>query len=144
MSKRSSILLAAAFVMTIALVGCGSNSTTTTGVDTVAPAAILDLEGNVVTIPGLGVDLSWAPSTEPDVVAYYVYRSSVGTGSVRVGVQTTPSFHDGSVAWGVVYAYEVSAVDESQNESPRVTTIVATPNPAVPAGAGGARQHMSD
>jgi fibronectin type 3 domain-containing protein len=140
MSKRSSILLAAAFVTSLALVGCGGESTTT-AVDTVAPAAVLDLQGDVVTTGGLSVELVWSASSEPDVAAYRVYRAQNGGAAALVGVETVPAFVDGTVAWGAVYTYEVTAVDASQNESPRVAAVVVTPSADA---AGGSRQHVGD
>ena len=137
MSKRSSILLAAAFLM-IGIVGCGSDKPTAPVVDTVAPAAVVDLAAEVVT--GSGVELTWAPGTEPDLAAYRVYRSTNGGASVLVSNETASTFRDGTVQPGTTYVYEVSAVDTSNNESPRVATATIT----VPDGTGTGRGQESN
>jgi len=120
MSKRSSTLLAAACVFALGLMGCGSDSVTAP-VDTVAPAAVLDLE---VTVGTADVDLVWAESPEADVEGYRVYRSVDGGTSTLVSVETAATFHDGTVQRGPAYQYAVAAVDGAGNESPRVTSVL--------------------
>jgi predicted phage tail protein len=70
------------------------------------------------------IDLSWSADTEPDLAGYFVYRQTpVGQGreaAIRISGPTplpTPTFHDTEVKPGLVYAYTVSAVDQSGNES---------------------------
>lgn len=131
MRKRSSILLAAVLVLGIGILGCGSSDKPTAPVvDTVPPAAILDLQVQVVAgVIGAGsidpsIELTWSESPEADLAAYNVYRSANGGAMTLVGVETAATFRDGTVQRGSRYVYEVSAVDVSSNESSRVGTGV--------------------
>lgn len=74
------------------------------------------------------IDLSWTPDTEPDLAGYIVYRHIVRSDGItndllqRVSGPTplpAPAFHDTQVQPGMKYAYSVSAVDQSGNESGR-------------------------
>jgi hypothetical protein len=93
--------------------------------DTFPPAVPKDLAA-VADDRAKAIDLSWSADTERDLAGYYVYRQTpVGQGreaAVRIsGVNPlpTPSFHDTDVLPGLIYAYTVSAVDQSGNESAR-------------------------
>jgi hypothetical protein len=79
------------------------------------------------------IDLSWMPDSDSDLNAYRVYRRDV-QGSLpaqrvaSVGVET--SFRDAAVQPEHAYAYSVSAVDQSGNEStrsPEVEEILPRP-----------------
>ena len=118
MSKRSSILVGLFCVMAL-VAGCGDSNPAAVG-DTVAPAAVLDVTVQVVSN---GVDVVWSAGTEPDLAGYNVYRSVNGGSSTLMATETTTTFHDGAVSVGSVYRYEVSVVDDSGNESPRVATV---------------------
>jgi hypothetical protein len=68
------------------------------------------------------IDLSWTPDSDGDLAAYRVYRRDAqGGGPVQrvasVGVET--SYRDTAVQAEHTYAYSVSAVDQSGNESKR-------------------------
>ena len=68
------------------------------------------------------IDLSWTPDSESDLAAYRVYRRDVqGNPAAQriasVGVET--SYRDTAVQPGHTYAYSLSAVDQSGNESKR-------------------------
>ncbi len=70
------------------------------------------------------IDLSWAPSTELDASGYFLYRRVAGgeTTPERVSGNNpvkTPNWTDKTAKPGVRYAYSVSAVDSSGNESAR-------------------------
>jgi fibronectin type 3 domain-containing protein len=75
------------------------------------------------------IDLSWTPDTDSDLAAYRVYRRDV-QGSLpaqrvaSVGVET--SFRDTAVQPEHTYAYSVSAVDQSGNESKRSPEVEET------------------
>jgi hypothetical protein len=66
------------------------------------------------------IDLSWSPDTESDLAAYRVYRRDVqeNVPAQRIasaGVET--SYRDMGVQPGHTYAYSLSAIDQSGNES---------------------------
>jgi hypothetical protein len=65
------------------------------------------------------LDLSWEPNTEPDLAGYFVYRHDTGAQVARMNAQIlpVPAFHDTSIVAGHTYAYSVTAVDKSGNES---------------------------
>ena len=131
MGKRCSITLAAVLSVLLGAMGCGSDKTSTPVVpDTVAPAAVLDLQGEVQVGAGVSIELNWAASSEPDLSGYHVYRSANGGAWTLVGAELAPTFRDGTVQRGSTYVYEVSAFDTARNESPRVSsgTIVVPPS----------------
>lgn len=65
------------------------------------------------------VDLSWAPSTDPELAGYNVYRHEQGQPPAKISGELvkTPSFRDANVEFGKTYYYAVSAVDLRGNES---------------------------
>jgi hypothetical protein len=75
------------------------------------------------------IDLSWTPDSDSDLAAYRVYRREVQGSSpalrvASVGVET--SFRDTAVQPEHTYAYSVSAVDQSGNESKRSPEVEET------------------
>ena len=65
-----------------------------------------------------GIELSWQRSPESDLKGYYVYRSVGGGPFVRQnGLINLPTYSDHSVTHGNTYRYEISAVDQKNNES---------------------------
>jgi fibronectin type 3 domain-containing protein len=75
------------------------------------------------------IDLSWMPDSEPDLAAYHIYRRDLqGDAPARqiasVGVET--SFRDTGVEARHTYAYSVSAVDQTGNESNRSPEVKET------------------
>ena len=81
------------------------------------------------------IDLSWSPDSDSDLAAYYVYRRDVQGGLpakriASVGAET--SFRDTGVDAGHTYAYSVSAIDQSGNESkPSLEVQETLPNRSV-------------
>jgi len=75
------------------------------------------------------IDLSWSPDSDSDLAAYHVYRRDVH-GDVpaqriaSVGVET--SYRDAGAQPEHTFAYSVSAVDESGNESKRSPEVEET------------------
>jgi fibronectin type 3 domain-containing protein len=87
--------------------------------DTFAPAVPQGLVAVADTTAG-AIDLSWSPDTDADLAAYHVYRRDLQEGSpaqriASVSVET--SFRDTEVKPEHTYAYSVSAIDQSGNES---------------------------
>jgi hypothetical protein len=86
----------------------------------------------LVAVPdsaGGAIDLSWMPDSDSDLAAYRVYRRDVQGGLpaqrvASVGVET--SFRDTAVQPEHAYAYSVSAVDQSGNESERSAEVEET------------------
>jgi fibronectin type 3 domain-containing protein len=64
------------------------------------------------------IEVSWQRSPESDLKGYYLYRSVSGGPFARVGdLLTLPTYGDHNVEHGKTYRYEVSAVDQKNNES---------------------------
>jgi hypothetical protein len=67
-----------------------------------------------------GVEVSWSPSSEPDLASYRVYRAASGAAPERlaeVGAGES-SYRDTTAVAGVTHVYTVTAVDAAGNESP--------------------------
>ena len=83
--------------------------------DVFAPAAPT---GVAALAAGGVVDVSWSPSSEPDLASYRVYRSEGGEAKKLADVPGTETrFRDETAAIGPTYAYTVTAVDKDGNES---------------------------
>jgi hypothetical protein len=94
-----------------------SNEACVTVKDVEAPAAPT---GVAALARDGGVEVSWSPSSEPDLAAYRVYRAAAGAPPERlaeVGAGES-SYRDTAVAAGVTHVYTVTAVDAAGNESP--------------------------
>jgi len=69
------------------------------------------------------IDLSWQPDLEPRIAGYRVYRREVEGDAAEIWRRLNPelvpvaSYRDPSVVAGRRYAYRVTAVDASGNES---------------------------
>jgi hypothetical protein len=66
-----------------------------------------------------GLEISWSPSPEPDVLSYRVYRAG-SKGPLEKLVERSASertYVDKSVVRGATYRYVVTAVDRAGNES---------------------------
>ena len=69
------------------------------------------------------IDLSWLADSEPDLAGYYVYRQEKASAAAkpqRISGSTPlamPAYHDTTVQPGRRYSYQVSAVDQTGNES---------------------------
>ncbi len=87
-----------------------------TAKDIFPPAAPAGL--TAVYSPG-AVELLWTANTEPDLAGYYVYRREGEGPSARITKELlrTPLLRDATVLPGRIYAYKVTAVDLSGNES---------------------------
>jgi hypothetical protein len=90
-------------------------------VDDLAPAPPQSLAGAQTVAPD-GLELTWDPNTEPDLLHYRVYRGPdahfVPTPGSQLGTTTDEFFFDGDWVWSSDYYYKVSAVDVHGNESP--------------------------
>ena len=124
MSKRSNILVAVACLAIVGVVGCGGSEKTTTppAEDTVAPAAVDELAGQVNLGHLPSVALRWNAGAELDLAGYMVYRSVDGAGAILVGTTTKSTWTDVNVELGTDYQYQVSAFDTSDNESARASS----------------------
>ena len=94
--------------------------------DIFPPAAPQGVQGS--SAPN-SIELNWARNTEEDMGGYRVYR---GEGDGALGkfadLSVVPSYSDRKVEHGKSYRYQISAVDQSGNESPRSAPIdVAMP-----------------
>ncbi len=88
----------------------------------------------VPTGTGAAIDLSWEPGTETDLAGYHVYRQELTASSQPLGSSqrltqtpvTGPAFHDSSAVAGHHYAYRVTAIDATGNESPPSAPVLET------------------
>lgn len=83
--------------------------------------AVADSEGGAI-------DLSWTADLDADLAGYRVYRRVAGSGSPPerlsgAGLLANADWRDPSAQAGVRYAYSVSAVDTSGNESARSAEV---------------------
>jgi hypothetical protein len=75
------------------------------------------------------IDLSWSPDTDSDLAAYHIYRRDRSGGlpaQVISSLKTETAFRDTAVQPGHTYAYSVSAIDQSSNESKRSPEVEET------------------
>jgi Fibronectin type III domain len=108
--------------------GLPSEAVEVTTTDKFAPAVPQGLVAVADSAAG-AIDLSWTPDSDGDLAAYRVYRRDVqGTSPAQraasVGVET--SFRDTAVQPEHTYAFSVSAVDQSGNESKRSPEVEET------------------
>ena len=69
------------------------------------------------------IEVSWQRSPEPDLKGYFVYRSVSGGRFEAVGgLLTLPAYSDRNVEHGKLYRYQVSAVDQKNNQSRKSVT----------------------
>jgi hypothetical protein len=95
--------------------------------DTFPPAAPTGLAAipASLTPADRSIDLSWEPNTDSDLAGYIVYRQQILSTGAFAGPPTRlnstpiigPSFRDQTATPGQRYAYRVTAVDSSGNES---------------------------
>lgn len=70
------------------------------------------------------IEISWQRSPEADLKGYYVYRSVNGGPFTRRGdLINLPTYADHNVEHGNSYRYEISAIDQKNNESDRSSTV---------------------
>ena len=78
------------------------------------------------------VDITWNPSTEPDLAGYNIYRHTENAAPVKINqdLAKAPAFRDSAVQPGTKYFYSVSAVDLRGNESAKSQeTAESVPQP---------------
>jgi hypothetical protein len=91
----------------------------------------------LVAVPagtGAAIDLSWEPGTETDLAGYHVYRQELTASNQPLGTSqrltqtpvTGPAFHDATAIAGHHYAYRVTAIDATGNESPPSAPVLET------------------
>jgi fibronectin type 3 domain-containing protein len=73
------------------------------------------------------IELAWDRSPEPDLAGYRVYRAA-GEGAFEKLADTSqlPAYSDRAVEAGKTYRYQITAVDQAGNESPRSPVVAAT------------------
>ena len=87
-----------------------------------------------ITIASRGglVSIFWPASSEPDVIGYNVYRSDDEKVWTKITARpiTTITFSDKQVKANQKYFYQITAVDNAGNESPRSETLSETVEPS--------------
>jgi hypothetical protein len=84
------------------------------------PPAVPQALVAVADTAGAAIDLSWTPDTDSDLAAYHIYRRDVAIAlpAQRIGSSNgETSFRDTTAQPQHTYAYSVSAIDQSGNES---------------------------
>ncbi len=113
---------------TVEVQGLPSVPITVATIDTFPPAVPQGLVA--VADGGSGtIDLSWTPNTETDLAAYHLYRRDTQGGLPAQRIASLPvetSFRDTGVQPGHTYAYSLSAIDQSGNESQRSPEVEET------------------
>ncbi len=74
---------------------------------------------NVTALAGPeSIELSWQRSPETDLAGYFVYRSVNDAAFERQGeIVNLPAYSDHNVEHGKTYRYQISSVDQKNNES---------------------------
>ncbi len=106
---------------------------TPTGLYAVPGQTTATTDNQQLTANNLVIDLSWQPNTEPDLAGYIVYRrqlpspnSTAPAGTAPNGTPPTrltptplpgPAYRDPTAIPGQTYAYSITAIDTSGNES---------------------------
>jgi len=75
-----------------------------------------------------GLQVSWSPSSEPDLAGYRIYRWSQGIPVARIAdvPASETAYLDSDAPAGTVVRYSVTAVDKSGNESVRSPAAAAS------------------
>jgi hypothetical protein len=112
----------------VELQGVPSDAIVVATTDVFPPAVPLGLVAVADAAAG-AIDLSWSPDSDNDLAAYQVYRRDVHGDApaqhiAAVGVET--SYRDAGAQPEHTYAYSVSAVDQSGNESKRSPEVEET------------------
>lgn len=100
-----------------------------TPLDTFPPTA-----PNSITIASRGgiVSLFWPANPEPDVIGYNIYRSEDSQKWTKITSRpiTTITFSDKQVQAGKRYYYQITAIDNAANESPKseIVSEIAEPS----------------
>jgi hypothetical protein len=109
-----------------------SNALNVTPRDTFAPATPENIAATATPAKASApahVDLSWAISSEADLLGYNVYRSDTESNPgarVNTAPLLTPVFRDDSVVAGEQYFYRVTAIDRAGNESALSAPVAVT------------------
>lgn len=91
--------------------------------DTTPPPAVENVSQSIVTASS--IKITWNPVNATDLSKYAVYRSDVG----RIATAFANSFTDVLVSTNKTYAYQVSAIDASENEGQKSAMIYITTLP---------------
>lgn len=98
------------------------------------PGLCTDAVRTVVINTALGggchsVSLSWTASVSPNITGYNIYRSMTSGGpytKLNSSLIATTTYLDTAVQAGQTYYYVATAVDASNNESPKSTEVKGT------------------
>ncbi|MBJ7357901.1 malectin domain-containing carbohydrate-binding protein [Nocardioides sp.] len=108
-----------------------SATVTVAAVDATAPAVVT---GVAASGSATGVSVTWTASGAPDLAGYTVYRAGAASGpfvKVNAALVSGTSLNDTGAPIGATSFYQVTATDQSSNESARSATVSAV-RPAAP------------
>ena len=101
-----------------------SAEATLTPVDKFPPATPAGLHADAAPA---SIELAWTRGPEPDLAGYRIYRSVAGGPFETTGaLSQTPAWSDRSAEHGKTYRYQVTALDQAGNESPRSPAVEVT------------------
>ncbi|MBV9265500.1 MAG: hypothetical protein JO061_04950, partial [Acidobacteriaceae bacterium] len=81
-------------------------------------------QGVAASVAADSIELSWQRNTESDLKGYFVYRSVGGSALERQnGLVNIPAFSDHAVEHGKTYRYQVSAIDQKDNEGDKSAPV---------------------
>jgi hypothetical protein len=117
----------ASFTSTFSPQASGSTNGNISFVSNAANSPVQALSGAGVAATQHSVSLLWNPSTSA-VVGYNVYRGTISGGpytQLNTSVDPSTSYTDNTVQSGQTYFYVTTALDASNNESPRSNEVQA-------------------
>ena len=132
MNKRLPLILLITF--SLIFIGCSNPEED----DVTAPAAPSSLAFDA-NLSGDGqVYITWEAPEDNDVEVYKVYRNP-GTGTYSELITVSETFYlDSGLDYSIEYSYKVTAIDDSENESPFSNEVSVTPlnllSPSTPVG----------
>ena len=132
MAFRKQFVLAFALLALSAIaLGCAEDTTAPNTQDEAPVLAPTNVQAIVVN--GGDIQVSWDPSSQPNINGYNVYRREIGADAPsrinRSRVHAT-SYTDGNAEWSHEYEYRVTAVNSKGTESRYTAVLIENRTPA--------------
>jgi Fibronectin type III domain len=131
MAFRKPLTLALALpVLAAIFIGCAEDTTAPTTQNTAPMLAPTNVQAAVIN--GGDIEVSWSPSSQPDVAGYNVYRLDVANsriGRLNVSRIAASSYIDGNAVRSHEYEYRVTAVNAKGVESHYSAVTITNQSP---------------